>query len=527
MAKKPDDINTEIPAPAAPEHSVPIDFTSDAPSSPAPEKSRSVPALIMVFALFAIMSVFFVTVVRLNVLPHFYLLALGAALFVLFLLVVILTWNRKRKVLTVFGIILTVILAAGCIFGTVYAGKAVSTLEQIIRKKEKETVDIGVFVLKDDPAASVADLAGVPLGRLQTVDREETDAAVRKIGELLQASPDTVRYTRPTDMLSALLDGSVRAILMNRSLILAMESNLETFSMDQVRQLELIEVEKATQEAEPESPVSPEAEPVDAASRPFILYIAGIDDRHGLTAHSLTDVNILAAVNPQTHQILLVNTPRDYFVHTPVSGEERDKLTHAGLYGVDMSIRTLSDLYGGLNIDYYFRVDFSGFKAIIDALGGVDVYSDRTFTVDDITFTEGMNHMTGYQALVFARQRKGLDGGDRARGIHQMAVIDAVLKKVSSSELLRNFFPLMNAVAGNFETTVPYDTLTALVQRQLADGGKWNFKTFSVDGTDAVSSTFSFPGERYVMIPNEELVAYARGLLQDVLDGKEIEIPTP
>ena len=189
-------------------------------------------------------------------------------------------------------------------------------------------------------------------------------------------------------------------------------------------------------------------------------------------------------------------------------------------------LQTISNLYG-LPVDYYFRVDFSGFKAIIDALGGIDVYSDRTFTVEDHTFTEGMNHMTGYQALLFVRQRKTLEGGDRARGVHQMAVINAVLKKAASAELLQNFFPLMNAVAGNFETTVPYATLTTLVQRQLANGGKWTVKTFSVDGTDATDTTFSFPGERYVMLPNEELVAYASGLLQDVLNGKEIEIPTP
>ena len=503
-------------------HSVPAE------PAPAKEKTRSVPALIMVVALLGVIAVFFVTVVRLNVLPHFYLLALGAVLLIFWLIATILTWNRKRKVATVFGIIWTVLVAAVCIVGTVYAGKAVSTLEQIVRKEEKqETVNIGVFVLKDDPAASVADLAGVPLGRLQTIDREETDAAVRKVGELLHETPVTVRYARPTEILDALLSGQVRAILMDRELILAMETNLEDFTMERIRQLDLIEVAKAAPEAEdPAAPTTAPQDPVDAASRPFILYISGIDDRNGLISHSLSDVNILAAVNPETRQILLVSTPRDYYVQTPVSGEERDKLTHAGLYGVDMSVQTISNLYG-LPVDYYFRVDFSGFKAIIDALGGIDVYSDRTFTVEDHTFTEGMNHMTGYQALLFVRQRKTLEGGDRARGIHQMAVINAVLKKAASAELLQNFFPLMNAVAGNFETTVPYATLTTLVQRQLANGGKWTVKTFSVDGTDATDTTFSFPGERYVMLPNEELVAYASGLLQDVLDGKEIEITAP
>lgn len=477
--------------------------------------ARNLAPLVMVFALLAAMATFFVQVVRLNMLPHFYLLGLGAALVFLFLLVALLCWKPGKKLRLGLGIFLTLLLSAGCIFGTLYTSKAFSTIRQIIRRSEAETIQMGIYVLKDDPI-TLQDLKDIPLGRLVSVDREETDTVLKQLGSKLGSTPSSLRYSRPVEMIGALLGGQVRAIVMSNNLIMAMSTNMGSFSLDMVRRLDSYEVVKS-------SPPGGEEMPAKEIG-PFLLYISGIDDRDYLAAHSLTDVNILAAVNPATRQILLVNTPRDYFVHTPVSGEERDKLTHAGLYGVDVSIGALNMLYD-LKIDYFFRIDFAGFKTIIDALGGVDVYSDQTFTVEDITFQEGMNHMSGYRALLFSRTRYGLAGGDRARGVHQMAVIQAVLKKMMSSELLKNFFPLMNALSGSFETTVPYDTISGLVQRQLAEGGGWDLKTFSVTGADASSATFTFPDVAYVMEPDPALVAAARQFLQDVLDGKAIDLP--
>ena len=486
-----------------------------------PESGRkNLPALLMVLALFAVAAVFFGHLLRLSMLPSFYMTALGLLLMILILTVALLTGNRKRKVCIILGILLTLLVSGGCVFGTVYTSKAIDTLQKIIRSKPEQTISLGVYVRADDPAASLEEIKSVPLGRLTTVDRDETDSVLRRIGEVWQENPASLRYNSPTEMIYDILEGRVRAIIISRNLLDAMDTNLDRFSAEDLRELAVFAEAKAQ---DPETPAAPEKTP-DSGLKPFLLYISGIDDRKGLAAHSLTDVNILVAVNPLTHQILMVNTPRDYYVQTPVSGEARDKLTHAGLYGVETSIRTLESLYN-LEIDSYFRVDFSGFKAIIDALGGVDVYCDQEFSVENYTFVKGINHMTGYQALLFSRHRHTLEGGDRARGIHQMEVIKAVLKKAASGELLHSFFPLMDAMSGSFETTIPYGTLAELVQRQLSGGGEWSVNAFSVNGANALGTTFTFPGEHYVMIPDEELVALARQLLLDVLAGNEPRLP--
>ena len=97
-----------------------------------------------------------------------------------------------------------------------------------------------------------------------------------------------------------------------------------------------------------------------------------------MTASSRSDVNIVATINTETKQILLVSTPRDYFVPLSISNGAKDKLTHAGIYGIDVCMDTLGMLYDE-DIHYYFRVNFGGFTKIIDALGCIDVDSDYEF----------------------------------------------------------------------------------------------------------------------------------------------------
>ena len=120
------------------------------------------------------------------------------------------------------------------------------------------------------------------------------------------------------------------------------------------------------------------AEANKITKEPFVGYISGVDNRGELTEKARSDVNILAVVNPTTKQVALINTPRDYYVDL-AGTDSKDKLTHAGLYGVETSMATLGNLYG-VNVEHYLRINFAGFINIIDAIGGVDVYSDQAFT---------------------------------------------------------------------------------------------------------------------------------------------------
>ena len=269
------------------------------------------------------------------------------------------------------------------------------------------------------------------------------------------------------------------------------------------------------------------AEANQITKEPFVVYLSGVDNRGELTEKARSDVNILAVVNPKTKRVALVNTPRDYYVDL-AGTSSKDKLTHAGLYGVETSMATLGNLYG-VNVEHYIRINFAGFINIIDAIGGVDVYSDQAFTsvgspgyYDPTTFAEGWNHLDGKSALAFARERHAFASGDIQRGINQMKVIDAMVNKLKSPALLMGFSKLMDAAADCFVTSLSQDQITALVRMQLSDLASWDIQSCSVTGTSGKSSKcYSAKGQSlYVMKPDENSVNEAKALIASVLDGE-------
>ena len=269
------------------------------------------------------------------------------------------------------------------------------------------------------------------------------------------------------------------------------------------------------------------AEANKITKEPFVIYLSGVDTRGELTENARSDVNILAAVNPVTKRVALVNTPRDYYVDL-AGTDSKDKLTHAGLYGVETSMETLGNLYG-VNVDHYIRINLAGFISIIDALGGVDVYSDQAFTsvgspgyYDPTTFVEGWNHLDGKSALAFARERHAFASGDIQRGINQMKVIDAMLNKIKSPALLMGFSKIMDAASDCFVTSFSQDQISALVRMQLSDFAEWDIESYTVTGTSSSSTKcYSAKGQKlYVMKPDDSSVSKAREMLASVLGGE-------
>ena len=269
------------------------------------------------------------------------------------------------------------------------------------------------------------------------------------------------------------------------------------------------------------------AEANKITKEPFVVYLSGVDTRGDLTDKARSDVNIIAAVNPVTKQVVLINTPRDYYVDL-AGTNSKDKLTHAGLYGVQTSMDTLGNLYG-VDVQHYIRINFAGFINIIDALGGVDVYSDQAFTsvgspgyYDPTTFVEGWNHLDGKAALAFARERHAFKTGDVQRGINQMKVIDAMLNKIKSPALLMGFTKILDAVSDSFVTSLSQNQISALVRMQLSDFAEWNIERYTVTGSSGSSTKcYSAKGQKlYVMKPDEASVAKAKEMIAAVLGGE-------
>ena len=249
-------------------------------------------------------------------------------------------------------------------------------------------------------------------------------------------------------------------------------------------------------------------------SNAFQVLFSGIDNRGPLIPESNTDANIIITVNTDTKQILLVHIPRDYYVEA--EDGTKDKLTNHGLKGIDSVLWAVNNFFEA-EIQYYLRFNFQGFIDFIDAMGGIDVESEYTFSVGDYHYVKGMNHLNGSQALAFARERKSFKIGDRQRGRDQMLLMKAGIKAFTSGNALNNYAAILEMTRGCLETNVSYSYITRMLGAQLDSKAEWNVVMTSVDGTDSSS------GSAYVMEPDMETVKKAQDLMQRVLDGEILD----
>ncbi len=478
------------------------------------ERKLKVPGIVILTILLLMMAEFIGLLVVTKMVPTVLLLIVGIVFFVLFMIVFILVNDFRKKIRFILGAMLAILLLAIMVMGNLYIFSTINTLAKI-SNANTQTSRIGIYVRTDDPAQTLQDAADYTFGILGNVDTENTSAAVRQVNADLGKKIATVEYDGVMEQITALREGDCDAIVLNYAYIPVLE-DIEGYEniMDEIRELTAEEVEVVLEE-----------EIIDEKANPNILqvYISGIDTRGSSIINTRSDVNIVATINTETKQILLVSTPRDYFVPLSISGGRKDKLTHAGIYGTNVSMDTMNMLYDA-NIKYFFKVNFTGFVDIIDALGGVNVYSDYDFSTNGYHFSQGYNQLNGTQALAFARERYAFSEGDRQRGRNQMAVITAVLNKMMSPDLLTKYTSIMSSVEGSFETNMSYTKIADLVKQQLESPASWNIKSYSVDGTGDSQIPYSMSAYAYVMNPDQSTVDKAIRLMQQVKDGEEIDM---
>lgn len=273
----------------------------------------------------------------------------------------------------------------------------------------------------------------------------------------------------------------------------------------------------------------------DISKHPFVVYLSGLDTRKKgeIAEKGLSDVNMVVVVNPEQKRILMLSTPRDYYVALDGDPNKLDKLTHAGSHGIECSMKTMEALYG-IKFNYYAKVNFKSVYDIVNAVDGVtvnsdfDFYSRYSYSGRTYHFVKGKNNLTGDSALAFARERKSFANGDRQRGIHQQVVIKAVVEKaISPSMITTRSDEILKSISENTKTNFSTAEIKRLIKYQLETmGTDWKFESMSVDGTGDYAYTYSYPGQAlYVMRPDEETVAQAKAAIQAVLDGKPIPDP--
>ena len=459
----------------------------------------------------------------LDMLPVRYLAVIGVVVFIMACIQIGLI-VQKGLTSNIISALLGVCFIGVMTLGIVYAQKTALTLQSISSKKVTTTLDeVSIAVLNTSDYQTLDDLAGCSFAVQSSVDRTNTDLTLESLGDLFADNMTVVEYNGIYDMVEALYTGTNQAIVFNEAYRDLITDSFETFE-DDVR---IVNTYTYTSTVVMEEEEEEEEFTVNVALQdPFILYFSGIDTYGDVATKSRSDVNIIAAINPKTRQILLVTTPRDYYVELALDGNPLDKLTHAGIYGVDCSIKTLENLYG-ININYYMRMNFTGFMDIVDALGGVDVYSEKDFTgeVGNYSFTVGVNHVDGKQALCFVRERHTFVDGDAQRARNQMAMIKAVVEKATSPSILTSYTEVLESISNSFVTSLKSNDISTLVKMQLDDNRAWTINSYSTLGTGARRTTYSMGSQSlYVALQNEDSIAEASSLIQKVLDGEEIDL---
>lgn len=475
-------------------------------------KNKRIPGIIITLIQLIASGIFMGLLFRTKMIPNKYLLVIGAGLLFMTAIIYVLTRDAKNKSSLISGICLMLIMIAMYGIGGNYLSKGINTLSNITMTTTEKS-DIAIYVRKDDKASEIADTVGYEFGILGELDRKNTDVVVSEVSdEIGEIEPK--EYIGITELANSLVeDKETDAIIMNREFLHVL-TEIEGYEEIEGQLKEIHREEVETEKEVKEEP----KEENSGIPTTFTVYISGIDSREGLVAKSRSDVNIIATVNTEKREVLLVSTPRDYFVPLSISNGAPDKLTHAGIYGVDVSMDTLEMLYQ-TQIDYYFRVNFNGFEEIIDALGGITIMSDYTFDSQNeagYSFVQGENQVDGAAALAFVRERYAFNEGDRQRGKNQLAVIEGVINKATSSALLENYSEILKSVEGSFETSVPYDVIAKVVRKQLSEGGSWKVTSYSVDGTGATEMPYSMSTNAYVMVPDYSTVDTAISMIHQV-----------
>lgn len=495
------------------------------------KKQDRIPGIILTTILFIAEIAFIVLLLYTNLISAKYIGAIFAVLLVLLLIDHLLLRKFRRQIRFWVGFVLMIIILAVLGIGGFYIYRTVSALDDITGVN-KEVTEINVYVKQDDEAQTLMDTDGYSFGILAELDRSNTDTALQQIQYKTSTEFTTKEYSSLTELADGLLKDDCQAIVLNRAYLDVLEQmdNYSSFS-SQIRLISTEQVEtlikRNTPTASVVTPAATTDNTADSSDRAenagniYTIYISGIDTRGAMTSSSLSDVNIILTVNTQTRQVLMISTPRDYYVPLSISNGVPDKLTHAGVYGVNVCMDTLDMLYD-IDINYYFRLNFAGFIKIIDSLGGITVNSDYDFDSQHVSgfhYVKGENQLNGEQALAFCRERYAFSEGDRQRGRNQMAVIQGVLNKITSPELLKNYLSLLDSLSGCFETNVPYDVITSLVKQQLNEGGSWQVLSYSANGTGDTQKPYSMSQKAYVMIPDQTTVDKAKDLMQKVREG--------
>lgn len=457
-------------------------------------------------AFFLLELALIVQLLQLQVLPMKYLIPM---IICLILFSILLWWMQFGKQINktnrIMGKILIVVCSIILVFANLYVLKTQHTLGSIAGENI-ETDAMSIIVLKDSSVNEIQDLKEGSFGAYEAPDQENIEATKKDLHEVLKTTIQYESKDSYNDLAKSLYDKEVDAIILNEAYRGLFENQYPTFDED-TKVIYQHKIEKETADI---------SKNVNVATTPFNIYITGIDTYGPVSTKSRSDVNMIATVNPVTKRIVLTSIPRDYYVAQTCQANQKDKLTHTGIFGAECTVSTMENFFG-IDINYYARVNFTSLISMVDALGGITVNNPNTFSAGGFSFNAGDIQLNGAQALAFSRERYSFAAGDRERGKNQMRVITGMINKAISPSIIKNYTSILDAISGSFQTNMEQDEISALIKMQLNDMSGWEIIQQSVDGSGGTDWTPANGFNAYVMYPDMTTVDAAIAQIKDVL----------
>lgn len=464
------------------------------------------------FAFFMSNCIFATYVIKLDILPAIYLIALLIVLAVFSILSMAILISKKRSlILKVIIVVLVIGIVSAYIYGINYI-KATMTFIDTMTTEVTETEEYYIVTLNNSEYNSVETLEGNKIYTFMA-DEDYTDI---KEGILSKATVTFSDDDNIKNLGEMLLESKIPAVLISKSQYDMLSEEYGEFIYKTQKVYTVIhKIKKVEEESSSETVEKDDDTILNGA---FNIYVSGIDTSGKISNVARSDANILLTVNTKTHNILVTSIPRDYYV-TLHSKESKDKLTHSGIYGIKETYLSVEDLLG-IDIQYYLRVNFTSLEKIVDALGGVSVYSEYAFSTAGYNFKKGYNYLDGKMALAFSRERLSFASGDRQRIKNQQEVIQSIINKVLTSEtILTKYTTLLQSLSNSFQTNISTEEISHIIKGQLNNMTGWSIQMVSLDGTGAYMPTYSYGSEKlYVMIPDEESVSEAIEKINNVLE---------
>lgn len=432
-----------------------------------------------------------------------------AVLVVVFLVCLLLTLFKKGKhLVTVLLVLFSIVVGV-----SLFAFKSlVDVADNINKTASYSEIEMKVVVPANSSISDVNELTNVQAPT--SADESNINALIANI-----KSEKGVELTvDPVDSYQSayenLINGSSQAMVLNSSYSSLLELSYNDYESN-LKTIYTYKIKKAIEDT---------AKTTD--KNVFNIYVSGIDTSGAVSTVSRSDVNLILTVNMNTHKILMTTTPRDSYVRIPDGGADQyDKLTHAGIYGIETSVKTLENLYD-IPINYYARLNFTSFVKLINALGGVTVYNDQAFTSLHGNYNFGVGNInltSGEEALGFVRERYSLEHGDYDRGNNQLKVIQAIVEKLTSFQSVSNYSDVISTLQDSIQTNMPLNTMMSLVNEQLDSGKTFIFSSQEITGTGSTGqlTSYAMPNASLYMIQLDDAsVAKASQAIKNVMEGK-------